>query len=120
MEQSLGLTFEILEEQGIAVVRCRGRLTFGKEAQLLKRCVESVLSQFSICVLNLKGVDQIDARGLGAVVACFDKARAIGALLLVGGASATVQELFQITRLNDVLEVYRSESEALQACTQAA
>ena len=120
MEETLDLKFEILEDQGVAIVRCRGRLKFGKEAQLLKKCVESVLSQFSICVLNLAGVDQIDARGLGAIVGCFEKARSLGALLLVGGASQVVQELFQMTKLTDVLEICSSEREAIAACSQAA
>src|SRR5579864_4099931 len=115
MEETVDLKFEILEEQGVAIIRCRGRLKFGKEAQLLKKCVDSVLSQFSICILNLDGVDQIDARGLGAVVGCFEKARTLGALMLIGGASSVVHDLFQITKLTDVLEVCPSERDAIQA-----
>ena len=69
MEDSLQLNLEILAEQGIALIRCRGQLKFGKEAQLLKKCVDSVLSQFSICVLSLSAIHQIDARGLGTLVA---------------------------------------------------
>ena len=114
------LKFEILEDQGVAIIRCRGRLKFGKEAQLLRKCVDSVLSQFSVCILNLTGVDQIDARGLGAIVGCFEKARSLEALMLIGGASQVVRDLFQITKLNDVLEICSSERDALQACTQAA
>ena len=116
----MDLKFEILEDQGVAIIRCRGRLKFGKEAQLLKKCVDSVLSQFSICILNLAGVDQIDARGLGAVVGCFEKARSLGALMLIGGASQVVRDLLQITKLTEVLEICTSEQDALQACTQAA
>lgn len=116
----MDLKFEILEDQGVAIIRCRGRLKFGKEAQLLKKCVDSVLSQFSICILNLSGVDQIDARGLGAVVGCFEKARSLGALMLIGGASQVVRDLFQMTKLTDVLEICSSERDAFQACTQAA
>jgi anti-sigma B factor antagonist len=120
MEDSLDLKLEILEDQGIALIRCRGRLTFGKEAQLLKKCVESVLSQFSICVLSLKFIDQIDARGLGTLVGCLEKARSLGCLLLIGGISEKVEDLLHITRLNGVLEIYSSEMDAIQACTQAA
>jgi anti-anti-sigma factor len=120
MEESLDLKMEILEDQGIVFIRCRGRLRFGKEAQLLKKCVEGVLSQFSICLLNLQEIEQIDARGLGTLVGCFEKARALGCLLLIGGASEKVRELLQITKLSNVLEVYSSEHDAIQACGQAA
>jgi len=120
MEDALDLKMEILADQGVALIRCRGRLRFGKETQLLKKCVESVLSQFWICVLNLKGVQQIDARGLGTVVGCFEKARSLGCLLLIGGASEKVQDLFGILNLNKVLEIYATEFDALAACSQAA
>ena len=120
MEDSLQLKLEILAEQGIALIRCRGQLKFGKECHLLKKCVDGVLSQFSICVLSLSSVQQIDAHGLGTLVACVEKARSWGCLLLIGGASEKVRDLFRITRLNTVLEIYSSEFEAMEACGQAA
>ena len=120
MEDSLQLNLEILAEQGIALIRCRGQLKFGKECQLLKKCVDGVLSQFSICVLSLTDIHQIDARGLGTLVGCVEKARSWGCVLLIGGASETVRDLLRITRLNTVLEVYSSEFEAMDACGQAA
>ena len=120
MEDALDLKMEIVADQGIAVVRCRGGLKFGKEAQLLTKCVESVLSQFSICVLSLQGVHEIDARGLGTVVACFERARSLRCTLLIGGASGKVRELFKMMRLDKVLEIYESEFEAIEACGQAA
>ena len=120
MEESLDLKMEILEDQGIVFIRCRGRLRFGKEAHLLKKCVEGVLSQFSVCLLNLQDIDQIDARGLGVLVGCFQNARSLGCLLLIGGASENVRDLLQITKLDKVFEIYSSEHEAVQACSQAA
>jgi len=111
---------EILAEQGIALIRCRGQLKFGKECQLLKKCVDGVLSQFSICVLSLTDIHQIDARGLGTLVGCVEKARSWGCVLLIGGASETVRDLLRITKLNTVLEVYSSEFSAMDACGQAA
>jgi len=120
LEDSLELKMEILEHQGIALVRCLGRLTAGKETQLLKKCVSSVLSQFSICILCLKDVRRIDARGLGTIIGCFEKARSLGCLLLIGGASRSVEDLLRMTRLGDVLEIHASEYDAIQACGQAA
>lgn len=120
MEDSLELKMEILSHQGIALIRCSGKLTFGKEAQMLKKCVESAFSQFSICVLSLKEIHQIDARGLGILIWGLERARSLGCLLLIGGASDQVRDLLRITRLDGILEIYSSEHEALEACTQAA
>lgn len=120
MEDALELKLEILADQEIALIRCGGRLRFGKETQLLKKSVENVLAHFSICVLSLRDIDQIDARGLGTVVGCFEKARSLGCLLVIGGASRMVRELFEIMKLDGVLEIYSSEFEAMSACGQAA
>ena len=120
MEDSLELKMEILAHQGIALVRCFGKLTFGKEAQLLKKCVDGMFSQFSICVLNLKEIQQIDARGLGTLIGCLESARSLGCLLIIGGASEQVQDLFRITKLNGIVEIYSSEHAAMEACTEAA
>ena len=120
MEDSLQLNLEILAEQGIALIRCRGPLKIGRESQLLKKCIDGVLSQFSICVLSLTAVHQIDARGLGMLVGCVEKARSLGCLFLIGGVSEKVRELLRITKLNTVFEIYTSELEAIQACGQVA
>lgn len=120
MEESLQLKLEILSHQGVAVIRCCGRITFGREAQLLKKCVEGVLSQFSVCVLNLAEIEQLDARGLGTLMGCFERARTLGCLLVVGGTSAHVEDLLRITKLAHILEIHSSEDAALEACAQAA
>lgn len=120
MEDSLDLKLEILADHGIALVRCLGRLTRGKETQLLRKCVSGVLSQFSICVLCLKDIRQIDANGLGTLVGCFEKARSLGCLVLIGGASPSVEEMLRMTRLGSVFEIYASEHDAIRACLQAA
>jgi len=54
------------------------------------------------------------------VVGCFEKARSLGCLLLIGGTSRIVRELFEIMKLDGVLEIYSSEFEAMSACGQAA
>ena len=120
MEDSLELKMEILAHQGIALIRCFGKLKFGREAQLLRKCVHGVLSQFSVCVLNLKELEQIDARGLGTLIGCVERARSLGCLLLIGGASEKVEDLFRITKLSSILDIYSSEHEAMEACSQAA
>jgi anti-anti-sigma factor len=120
MEDALELKLEILSDQGIALIRCSGRLRFGKESQLLKKCIEGVLSQFSVCILGMKGIHQIDARGVGTVVGCFERARSLGCLLLIGGASEKVRDIFEIMKLNRVLEIYLTELDAIEACRQAA
>lgn len=120
MEDALDLRMEILADREVAVVRCRGKLRFGKEAQLLRQCVESIFSEFSTCVLSLNGIHQIDARGIGTLIGCLERARSLGCLLLIGGASTKVRQLLHLMKLNDVLELYATESDALGACRQAA
>ncbi len=116
----MDLIIEILTRRGVALIRCTGRIVFGSEAESLCRQVNEVLAQSSKCVLNLGGVEQIDARGLGMLIECYREARAKGRSLILANISDTVRDLLRITKLLDVLKICSSEEAALGACGQAA
>ena len=60
---------EVSRTEDIAVVRCRGRVVFGAEADELRRIVLGLLNETKRIVLNLAWIRQIDSSGLGTLVA---------------------------------------------------
>lgn len=116
----LDLRIETLCKDGVALIRCYGRIVFGKEAELLCDHLNQILPRFSKCVLNLAGVRQIDAQGLGALLDCYEKARHLGCVLVLASVSQQAYELLRMMRLVDLLTVYPSEEEAIGACCAAA
>ncbi len=116
----MDLIIEILARRGVALIRCTGRIVFGSEAEFLCKQLDNVFAQSPKCILNLGGVRQIDARGLGMLISCYREARAKGRSLILTNVSETVRDLLRITRLLDVLKICPSEEAALGACGQSA
>jgi hypothetical protein len=53
----MALNLDVSRTEDIAVVRCRGRIVFGEEADELRRVVLSLLNETKRIVLNLLGLD---------------------------------------------------------------
>jgi len=75
VKDSMALKLDFSRTEGIAVVRCRGRIVFGEEADELRRVTLGLLNETQRIVLNLARVEYIDSSGLGALVASFISAR---------------------------------------------
>jgi len=116
----MDLTIEILASHDVALLRCRGRITCGEEAELLCNRLHSIFPQFSKCILSLAGISQMDAQGLGVLMDCLARARGMEGVLMLANVPPRIQGLLRITRLSGVLDIYPSEEDAMQACCQAA
>ena len=71
----MALNLDVSRTEDIAVVRCRGRIVFGEEADELRRVVLSLLNETRRIVVNLAWIEHIDSSGLGTLVASFISAR---------------------------------------------
>ena len=63
------LKLDISKSEDVAVIRCRGRIVFGEEADELRRVVLSLLNETPRIVMNLAWVAHIDSSGPGTLVA---------------------------------------------------
>jgi anti-anti-sigma factor len=79
------LTFESRRAENVVVIRCRGRITFGPEAEGLEAEVErqtkipgSSAWRVRNVVLDLGETEYLDSSGLGMLVRLFTLLRAAG------------------------------------------
>jgi anti-anti-sigma factor len=90
------------EELGNSIVlRCAGRIVRGEETALL--CA-AVRHRGRNILLDLSEVDAIDAAGVGALISL----QAAGIYLQLMNPVKAVCEVFQVTRMDSVFEIYRS------------
>lgn len=120
------LKFESKVIDEVAVIRCRGRLTFGPETAALEEEVErqTKLAGTSVyavkqVALNLVETEFIDSAGLGALVRLLGTLRAAGGGLKICQMSPKVLQVIEVTNLRDLFPVYASEAEAIQAFATA-
>ena len=102
----MALKLDVSRTDDIAVVRCRGRIVFGKEADELRRVVLGLLNETQRIVLNLVWIEYIDSSGLGTLVASFISARNRGAEIKFAALSPQAQGMLASTKVDRLSEVY--------------
>lgn len=121
------LTFESQLIDEAAVIRCRGRITFGPEAEALEAEVDrhtkvdgTSIFRLKRVVLQLGEVDFIDSSGLGALVRLFGTLRNAGGGLKLCQVSEKVLKVIEITGLATLFPAYASEAQAIEAFSRTA
>jgi anti-sigma B factor antagonist len=102
-DQSLTLRSYI--EGDATVVQCTGKLTAGLTG-ILRDEVKRLIPQSKKIVLDLTLLTQMDSMGLGTIVGLYVSAKASGCTLILVNLSQRVRELFRITNVWSLLEVY--------------
>jgi anti-anti-sigma factor len=86
-----------------AILACQGRLVLGRATATLENATQSVRAR--TLVLDLAGVDGIDAAGLGMLIGIKQRLDAAGARLRLVNPRPYVRQMLTMTRLDKVLEI---------------
>lgn len=108
----------ILQSQRVGdviVVRCRGRIVSGEEADHLQRELERLTERTKNVVLQLAEVNYVDSGGLGALVRLFGRLRAARGDLKLCQLSPFVAQVLKATNLLSIFNTYASEQDAIEA-----
>jgi anti-anti-sigma factor len=102
----------------VVVIRCRGRIVAGEEAQsLLKECEKRTLETKRF-VLQLQEVNFLDSGGLGALVRLLGSLRAHRGDLKLCQLSPFLLKVLSTANLSAIFGIYASEKEAIDAFSQ--
>jgi len=112
---AMALNLDVSRTGDIAIVRCRGRIVFGEEADELRGVVLSLLKETKRIVLNFAWVGHIDSSGLGTVVASFISARHHGAEIKFAAVSPAARRVLRSTHVDRLFELYDSNDEAIKS-----
>jgi anti-anti-sigma factor len=107
------LRIDIQSYDGVATLRCSGRLVFGVETEMLRTMVQS---RPDACVrVNLSEVEQIDASGLGLLVELQNWAEENRRGFTLVDLSEQVWRLVIFTKLCAVLDVSYSDETVISS-----
>ncbi len=99
------LTLRTYVEGDATIIHCTGKLTAGLTGTLRDE-VKRVIPQSKKIVLDLTELTQMDSLGLGTIVGLYVSAKAAGSTLILINLSPRVRDLFRITNVWSILEVY--------------
>ncbi len=97
------------------VVAVVGELELATAPRLRQAVVSAVGDGQIDIVLDLSGVDFVDSVGLGVVVSALKRVRGRQGRLVVAGARPRVRGLFELTRLDEIIELHPDVEAAMAA-----
>ncbi len=92
-------------EGDATIVQCTGKLTAGLTS-ILRDEVKRLIPDSKKIVLDLTDLTQMDSMGLGTIMALYVSAKTSGTTLILINLSPRVRDLFRITNVWSILEVY--------------
>ncbi len=102
------------EGQRLILALHEKRLDAAVAVDFKEQVVQDVDSIGTDVVIDLTDVEFIDSSGLGALVAVLKHVSGKGRLVLTGLRTKT-EQIFKLTRMDTVFEIYPSIDEALEA-----
>jgi anti-sigma B factor antagonist len=99
------LTLRTYVQDDATIVQCTGMLTAGLTG-VLRDEVKRLISQSKKIILDLTELTKMDSMGLGTIVGLYVSAKASGCTLILINLSPRVRDLFRITNVWSLLEVY--------------
>jgi anti-anti-sigma factor len=117
-KKKLTLSLEAEPSSNAIVLHCKGRIIFRSEAQTFSTIVAEVLPSARRMVVDLAGIDSVDSGGLGELMLTHMWAEAAGYTLKFASPRKSVLDLFEITNVVSVFDVYASVPQAIEAMCQ--
>ena len=111
----MALNLDVSKTDSIAVIRCRGRIVFGEEADELRRVVLGLLNETKRIVLDFAWTEFIDSSGLGVLVASLISARHRRAEIKIAALGRQARQALTTASVDRLFEIYDSADEAIRS-----
>ncbi len=97
------------------IIDIKGEITGAAEDALMAAYNEATDSGARTIILNFSGLDYMNSSGIGLLVTLLIRINRQKQRLLSYGLSEHYRQIFELTRLNEVIGIYDTEAEALAA-----
>jgi anti-sigma B factor antagonist len=112
----MALEFFDWEVGDVLVLHLQGPITLGQATQALRQLIQDTISAGRTkIVLNMAEVYYIDSSGLGELVAGCTSAQRHGAKIKLMKLAPRVQDVMQLTKLLQVIDVFPDEDSAVRS-----
>jgi anti-sigma B factor antagonist len=98
-----------------SVLDVKGDITADSEAALMDAYQKASGDSTKAVVLNFTGLEYMNSGGIGLLVTLLVRANRQKQKLLAFGLTDHYKQIFELTRLDEAIEIYGTEDEALTA-----
>ena len=100
-----------------AIIDIEGELTAFAEDVLMDAYNQASEGGARVIILNFESLEYMNSSGIGLLVTLLSRINRGKQRLLTYGLSDHYRNIFQITRLDDAINIYDTEEEAIQAAS---
>jgi anti-sigma B factor antagonist len=99
----------------VSVIDIQGEINTFAENILMDSYTKANSEGARSIILNFEGLDYMNSGGIGLLVTLLIRAQRQGQRLLACGLNEHYRQIFELTRLNEAIGIYPTESEAVAA-----
>jgi len=103
------------EDANVTTLSLKGRLDLATGSALKEQIKQLFEKEKTAIHLNLSEVEFINSSGLGSLVSIMKEIRLRKGRLTLSNLASYVQEIFEITQLSHIFEIFATEEEALNS-----
>jgi anti-sigma B factor antagonist len=102
-------------EEGCTILSLKGEIDLQYSPMLRRVLKEKIDARCPALVVDFSGVEYIDSSGLATLVEYCRDVRGFSGAFALAGMTARIQTIFELVRLNELLAIYPTVSEARAA-----
>lgn len=99
---------------GIAVLALTGEININSSPELRKKFAAIIEANEKKILVDFSGVSYLDSSGLATLIEILQRLKKIGGKLRFCSISQKVKNVFEITKLINLFEIFDSRKDALQ------
>ena len=114
----MNATTVALDRSGaVATLRIAGDVTSASEEELMAGYAQATANGAGAIILDFSGLEYMNSGGIGLLVTLLVRARRSGGRLVATGLSDHYRQIFELTRLDEAIEIKDNEAAAVAAAT---
>ncbi len=98
-----------------SIIDIQGEITSFAENVLMDAYTQASGAGAKAIILNFEGLEYMNSGGIGLLVTMLIRANRQEQKLLAYGLTEHYQQIFELTRLNEAIQIYDSEADAVAA-----
>jgi len=106
-------------EHGAAVIDVKGSITAASESPLMDAYTIASAGGTKAIIINFAGLEYMNSSGIGLLVTLLVRANRQHQRLMAFGLNEHYSHIFELTRLNEAITIYDSETAAVDAASRA-
>lgn len=109
------MEFSQKKVKGILVCTIKGQIKISTQTECKEYCNKLMEENcFNTVVLDISGVSYMNSAGIGMIVECYKKFKENGGRLALCSLPLDIRKLFEITKLDQFIEIYPDEETAIR------